>query len=84
MSLPETFNEHHLERCDLLKMDCEGSEYSIIYNCPSDYLKRIAQMAIEVHKGSGPGQNIQTLGDYLVGSGFQIHKHTHMLWAWRC
>ena len=84
VSLPETFNEHHLERCDLLKMDCEGSEYSIIYNCPSDYLKRIAQMAIEVHKGSGPGQNIQTLGDYLVGSGFQIHKHTHMLWAWRC
>jgi len=61
VSLPEIFDEHHLEQCDLLKMDCEGSEYSILYNCPPEYLKRIVQMAIEVHQGSGFGQDILKL-----------------------
>ena len=42
VTLSEIFEEHHLKRCDLLKMDCEGSEYSILYNCPPDYLERIA------------------------------------------
>ncbi len=83
VTLSEIFEEHHLKRCDLLKMDCEGSEYSVLYNCPPDYLERIAQVAIEVHQGSGSEQNIEALGDYLSGSGFQIRKHDHMLWGWR-
>jgi len=84
VTLSEIFEEHSLEQCDLLKMDCEGSEYSILYNCPSEYLKRIVQMAIEVHQGSCSGQDIQSLGNYLNRSGFRIRKYGHMLWAWRC
>jgi FkbM family methyltransferase len=79
ITLPEIFEENNLAQCDMLKMDCEGAEYSILYNCPADYLERIAQMVIEVHQGSGSEQNIEALEDYLSESGFQIRKHAHML-----
>lgn len=84
ITFPEIFEENNLAQCDMLKMDCEGAEYSILYNCPADYLESIAQMAIEVHQGSGSEQNIKALEDYLSESGFQIRNHAHMLWAWRC
>jgi len=84
VTLPEIFDKHHLERCDLLKMDCEGSEYSILYNCPSEYLKKIVQMAIEVHQGPGMNQSIESLGSYLTTHGFKIRQLGHMLWVWRC
>ncbi|UCG99858.1 MAG: FkbM family methyltransferase [Deltaproteobacteria bacterium] len=79
ITLPEIFEENNLAQRDMLKMDCEDAEYSILYNCPADYLERIAQMAIEVHQGSGSEQNIEALEDYLSESGFQIRKHAHML-----
>jgi FkbM family methyltransferase len=84
VTLPEIFDKHHLERCDLLKMDCEGSEYSILYNCPSEYLRKIVQMAIEVHQGPGMNQSIESLGSYLTDHGFKIRQWGHMLWVWRC
>jgi FkbM family methyltransferase len=83
VTLPEIFEDHHLDRCELLKMDCEGSEYSVLYNCPSDYLKRIVQLTIEVHGGSESDQNKESLGNYLRSHGFEIRMGGHMLWAWR-
>jgi FkbM family methyltransferase len=83
VTLPEIFEGHQLDRCELLKMDCEGSEFSILYNCPSDYLRRVIQLAIEVHGGSEPNQNKESLGNYLGSHGFEIRKSGQILWAWR-
>ena len=84
VTLQEIFDEHHLERCDLLKIDCEGAEYEILYNCPVNYLHRVAQMAIEVHGGAGPNQNIESLANYLSSNDFKTRQYSdHMLWAWR-
>ncbi len=82
ITLDEIFKDNGLKNCDLLKMDCEGSEYSILYNYPREHLSRISQMAIEVHQGSGPEQNVEVLTEYLSGAGFQVRKHDHMVWAW--
>jgi FkbM family methyltransferase len=82
ITLSEIFEKHHIDRCEILKMDCEGSEYSILYNCPSDYLNRIAQMAIEVHRGPEPNQNMESLRRHLVSHGFEMRQSGHMLWAW--
>jgi len=83
VTLQEVFDEHRLESCDLLKMDCEGSEYAILYECPGDYLHRIAQIAMEVHRGSGPNENMESLADYLSSHDFKIRSLGYMLWAWR-
>jgi len=42
VTLPEIFDEFGLERRDLLKMDCEGAEHEILYNCPPAYMSRIS------------------------------------------
>jgi FkbM family methyltransferase len=83
MTLPQVFAEHRLESCDLLKMDCEGSEYAILYGCPPDYLYRIAQIAMEVHGGSGPDQDMESLIEYLNSHDFKTRPSGYMLWAWR-
>lgn len=84
VTLPDIFDEHRLQQCDLLKMDCEGAEYEILYNCPADTLSKVAQMAVEVHGGSGPNQNIVSLENYLNSVDFKTRRYEqHMLWAWR-
>ncbi|MFC1811248.1 FkbM family methyltransferase [Thermodesulfobacteriota bacterium] len=84
VTLSEIFDEHHIERCDLLKMDCEGAEYDILYSCPQNDLLRVSQMAIEVHKGTAPNQDMEFLIDYLTSNGFKTRRYSkHMLSAWR-
>ena len=84
VTLQEIFDEHQLDRCNLLKMDCEGSEFEILYNCPVNYLHRVDQMAIEVHGRKEANQNIESLAGYLNSIDFNTHQYAgHMLWAWR-
>jgi FkbM family methyltransferase len=81
ISLQDLLERHNIDRVDLLKLDCEGSEYSILYRCPTEYLKRIVKMAVEVHIGTEPDHNITALSSFLTTRGFQIHTAGHMLWA---
>ena len=60
MTIPEILDGNGPKRCDLLKMDCEGAEYDILYHCPSEVLTRIDRIALEVHGGPGD-QNIDAL-----------------------
>lgn len=84
VSLPDMFRAHDLNRCDLVKMDCEGAEYDILYNCPPEFLGRIRHLAMEVHGGPGPKQDIDSLEAYLQGQGFlTCRRPVGMLWAWR-
>ncbi|MBN1615123.1 MAG: FkbM family methyltransferase [Deltaproteobacteria bacterium] len=84
VTLPDIFAKYRIDRLDLLKMDCEGAEYEILYHTPGDVLAKICQMALEVHKGPEPGQNIEALSDYLGKQGFGTRQRpVGMLWAWR-
>jgi FkbM family methyltransferase len=84
VSLPEVFERWRLGRCDLIKMDCEGAEYDILYNTPRSCLAKIGQIALEVHKGPEPGQSIDALSSYLLKQGFNTRQRpVGMLWAWR-
>jgi FkbM family methyltransferase len=84
VSLLDVFRENGLERCDLLKMDCEGAEFEILYNCPQEIMDRIANIAMEVHGGPEDRQNIDSLEDYLNRMGFTTQRYPRkMLMAWR-
>ena len=56
-----------IERCDLLKMDCEGSELPILLAMSPDALARIESIIMEYHV---PSQVDAILG-ILSHSGFQ-------------
>lgn len=83
VTLPQVFEEHHIVRCDLLKMDCEGSEYSILYNCPSECFNKITQMAIEVHKRPERDQNMASIREHLRNHGYDMRQSGKLLWAWQ-
>lgn len=61
-------------KIDLLKMDCEGSEYDIILNTPPDIIRRIERMLIEVHDIDSQF-NIRTFSQYLSVLGYDV-KYT--------
>lgn len=48
-SLKKIFDDNNIEKCDLIKMDCEGAEYEIIESLPSNYFNKITKMIIEYH-----------------------------------
>lgn len=84
VTIPEILDGNGLKRCDLLKMDCEGAEYDILYHCPSEVLTRIDRIALEVHGGPGADQNIDALDAFLRQGGFITRqRQVGMLSAWR-
>ena len=48
-SLNEIFNDEKIKKCDLLKLDCEGSEYEIIDSLEDKNFEKIEKMIIEYH-----------------------------------
>jgi FkbM family methyltransferase len=47
--LQKVFDQHGIERCQFLKLDCEGAEYAILYNLLPEYYRRIDRIALEYH-----------------------------------
>lgn len=71
VTLDEVFSRFAIERCALLKLDCEGAEYDILFNAAGGTLARIDRIAMEYHVGLAPGCP-QALQDFLEGRGFTV------------
>jgi FkbM family methyltransferase len=63
----------------ILKLDCEGSEFPIVYSTDQDTLNRFSYLYIEIHEGSlnpieycPKMENTQTLLNYLEYMGFKV------------
>lgn len=83
ITLNELFSEYDVKHCDLLKIDCEGAEYSILFNSSNEVFQRVDNIVIEMHdwvpKEEGtPEQLISFLEerDFIVD-----FKSNGMLWA---
>ncbi len=63
---------HNVLHIDLLKIDCEGTEYDIIECIPSEYLKNVKKIHIEYHM-NGDGVKLQKMLDKLTECGFEIN-----------
>jgi FkbM family methyltransferase len=74
-SFKDIFDENKIEQCDVLKMDCEGAEFEILYNTPGEYLKKIKEIRMEYHNIDGnKDYNIQRLTEFLEENGFKTVK----------
>jgi FkbM family methyltransferase len=49
LSLAGVFEKTELESCDLLKLDCEGAEYSILFAAPQSTLEHVRYIVMEYH-----------------------------------
>jgi FkbM family methyltransferase len=71
-TLVEILDSNNLARVDLVKMDCEGAEYEILYNTPLSYLNRIGEMRMEYHNLDGDRSNVDALAAFLTERGYDI------------
>ncbi|MDR1418168.1 MAG: FkbM family methyltransferase [Endomicrobium sp.] len=60
ITLDEIFKRHNINECKLLKIDCEGAEYEILYNTKLENLKNINHLRGEFHEGITPPPHTHT------------------------
>jgi FkbM family methyltransferase len=70
-SLADAFDRLTLATCDLLKLDCEGAEYDILFNAPPNVLKRVRRIVMEYHDNATPQTHLD-LERYLTQHGFRV------------
>ena len=84
VTLENIMNIYEINRVDFLKVDCEGSEYPILYNLDDRIYKSISVIAVETHKAPGEKENQESLARYLSSMGFRIRTDKlGMIWAWK-
>ncbi len=82
-TLREIFGKYRIERCNFLKMDCEGSEYGILLNAPDEILEKIDKIVMEYHDGFIDGLSHEDLRKFLEGRGFAVTVNPPYMYALR-
>jgi len=88
ITLDDIFSSNGLHVIDLLKFDCEGSEYSIFEGCSNAALRKVKRIAVEYHAIPGSPERLVRLIERLRELDFRTTtKRTDdelcMLWARR-
>jgi len=82
-SLESIIKDNQLNKVDLVKLDCEGAEYSILYNTDEKIFGKIKMLAIETHYKNNETENIQALSKYIQERNFNIRTQGDIIWAWK-
>jgi len=73
-TLDEIMSTEQIARCDLLKLDCEGSEYEILQSARPETLNRIRRMVGEYHEGPHIASSGKELCEFLTSKSFRIDR----------
>ncbi len=65
ITLDQIFDKYNIQHCKLLKMDCEGSEYEILYNANPETLKKCENLRAEFHTNTPLVQQFGTTDKLL-------------------
>ncbi len=72
ISLARIMEENKLDHIDFLKLDCEGSEYPIIYDSPASIWPSVKTLFIEVHPMDNDKRNFDYLKNFLEKAGYSM------------
>ena len=70
-NLAQIFKEEKIERCDFLKIDCEGGEYDIFFNTPDRIFSKLRYICMEYHDKITPYKG-KDLAKFLRKKGFEV------------
>lgn len=72
VTLDDVLEENGIGLCDLLKLDCEGSEYEILQGCSPQALARVRRIVGEYHNGEyGTGEGLRR---FLESRSFRVDR----------
>lgn len=71
LSIASLMARYNIDRIDMMKMDCEGAEYDVLFALNRDVAARIGGIFLEYHASSDPTRNYTTLDRHLKGLGFR-------------
>lgn len=83
VTLAELFEEHQLDRADLLKVDCEGGEYDIFSSVPADLFGRIQNIVFEYHKIEGFETKLKGILNRLRSADYTLKVDRNIVSAYR-
>ncbi len=83
ITLKDIFDRNNIDKCDLLKMDVEGSEYKILYGLPKNYFRKIKRIRLEYHDIDKERENHNFLMDFLEKKGYDVVCRKGYLFAKR-
>ena len=82
-TLVEIFSDNKLSKIDVLKLDCEGAEYNIIYNTPSSFFEKVNCITMETHEGKDKKENTLALAGYIGELGFTVKTKDDFIWSFK-
>jgi FkbM family methyltransferase len=71
VSLDQVFARLDMPSCDLMKMDCEGAEYPILFNASPESLRSIRRLVMEYHDNVSEYTH-RDLAKFLADQGFSV------------
>jgi FkbM family methyltransferase len=72
LGLSAWMQKNNITNCDLLKLDCEGAEYNIVYSLTDQDFQAIRYIVADVHPMKEENENIDALDAYLHTKGYQV------------
>jgi FkbM family methyltransferase len=78
ITLEDVFKRFKITKCDLLKIDSEGSEYETLFNAPKSLFKKIDNIVLEYHDGLTKYNHEELVG-YLKRVGYKIKIKKHKI-----
>ncbi len=83
-TLDQIVEEAGLAEIDLIKIDCQGSEYEILYGTSRDTLSRVRQIVVECERfADHPRWSQEELAAFLERLGFVVVANGNLLFASR-
>ena len=77
VGLDRVFEATDIDRCDLLKLDCEGAEFEILLEASEGALQRVRRICVEYHEQADrPQFRRAVLVDHLATRGFRVTHET--------
>jgi FkbM family methyltransferase len=74
IGLDQIMESNRIGRCDLLKLDCEGSEYEILEGCSRGTLSHVRRIVGEYHEGPGIAGSGEGLRHLLRSRAFEVEQ----------
>jgi len=81
VSLADLVNEYSLEVIDLLKIDCEGGEYTILLGAPLELFARIRNIVFECHEIEGFEAQLKAVKERLSNAGYRLRTRGCLVYA---